>query len=131
MKLDIDSPKRLGSWLASALAPRVPDTVVAFSFNLFEIKSADAKYGIELIGADEFDPDDSDWACAEAWVASPRSVLTPHEFANGGWKECLRGAKQLLTKMLVESSSSAAKLKAARAVAIGFVDGELELIWQR
>jgi hypothetical protein len=30
--------------------------------------------------------------------------------------------------MLVESSSSAAKLKEARAVAIGFIDGEFELI---
>jgi hypothetical protein len=84
MKLNIDFPKKLDSWLASTLAPGVPDTAVAFSFNLFEIKSADAKYGIELIGADVFDPDDSDWARAEAWVAIPRSVLIPHEFSNGG-----------------------------------------------
>jgi hypothetical protein len=63
-------------------------------------------------------------------VASPRSISIPHSFANGGWEECLRDAKQLLTKMLDESSQPAAKLKETRAVAVGFVDGDLELIWQ-
>jgi hypothetical protein len=127
----MDFSEKIYTWLASALAQEVPESVVAFSFNLFELETADAKYGIELVGADEFDPDDSDWACGEAWVASPRSISIPNAFANGDWDDCLRDAKRLLSKILGESSAPAAKLKEAKAVAIGFVDGDLELIWQR
>ncbi|MTW14560.1 hypothetical protein GM658_28495 [Pseudoduganella eburnea] len=127
----MDFSEKLNSWLASVLSPDVPSTVIAFSFNLFELESEDAKYGIELIGTDEFDPDDSDWACDEAWVASPRSISIPGEFTSGGWEECLRDAKMMLTKTLDESSGPITKLKETRAVAIGFVDGDLELIWQR
>jgi hypothetical protein len=127
----MDFSEKLYTWLASALAQEVPQSVVAFSFNLFELESADAKYGIELVGADEFDPDDSDWACGDSWVAGPRSISIPHAFANGGWDDCLRDAKRLLSKILGESSAAATKLKEAKAVAIGFVDGDLELIWQR
>ncbi|MCU6499305.1 hypothetical protein LPN04_16025 [Rugamonas sp. A1-17] len=130
MKLDMDFSEELRIWLASALAAEVPDAVIAFSFNIFELESADAKYGLELIGASEFDVDDSDWACDEAWVASPRSISIPRSFTMGGWKECLHDAKQLLTKILNESSVPASKLKEARAVAVGFVDGDLELIWK-
>lgn len=131
MNLDMNFSDEFDSWLASALKPGVPITVVAFSFNLFELESAEAKYGIELIGADEFDPEDSDWACGEAWAPSPRSISIPRTFANEGWDECLRKAKQVLTNKLSEPASPVAKLKETRAVAIGFVDGDLELIWQR
>lgn len=126
----MDFSKEFDSWLASVLALELPDTVVAFSFNLFELVPGDAKYGIELIGTDEFHQDDSDWACAEAWVANPRSISIPRAFANAAWEDCLCDAKLLLTRTLNGSSASAAKLKEARAVAIGFVDGDLELIWQ-
>lgn len=124
----MDFPEELQSWLASALAADVPGTVIAFSFNLFALESADARYGIELIGADNFYSNDSEWACDEAWVATPRSITIPRVFAKGSWEACLHNTKQLLTKMLNEASTPAAKLKEARAVAVGFVDGDLELI---
>ena len=127
----MDFSEEFDMWLASVLAAELPDTVVAFSFNLFELESVDAKYGIELIGANEFALRDSDWACGEAWVANPRSISIPRSFADGGWEECLRDAKRLLTNALRKSSPPATKLKETRAVAIGFVDGDLELIWQR
>lgn len=127
----MDFSEKFESWLESVLVLPVPATVVAFSFNLFELESGESKYGIELIGADKFDPDDADWACADAWEANPRSISIPSEFANGGWEKCLRGAKQLLADTLDESSAAASKLKESRAVAIGFIDGDLELIWQR
>jgi len=119
------------SWLASVLESEIPNTVVAFSFNLIELTSADAKYGIELIGADEFNANDSDWACSESWVANPRRINIPRAFAGEGWQRCLRDVRLLLMNALSKSSVSATKLKQATAVAIGFVDGDLDLVWQR
>jgi hypothetical protein len=123
--------EEFNNWIVSALASEVPDTVVAYSFNLFELGPGEAKYGIELIGSDEFATDNSDWACSEAWVADPRSISIPRAFANGAWEVCLDDVKGLLTNFLSKSSATVAKLKEAKAVAIGFVDGDLESVWQR
>ena len=119
------------NWLASAFASSVPDTVAAYSFNLFEIDSSVAKYGIELIGAGEFDADDMDWACDEAWVPNPRALIIPHAFASGEWEACLVRVKELVQGSLDRASIASAKLKKAEAVAVGFVDGDLELVWSR
>ena len=127
----MDFSEEFENWLASAFAVDVPDTVVAYSFNIFEIDSSDAKYGIELIGAGEFDADDMDWACDEAWVPNPRALCIPLAFANGEWEACLVSAKQLVQRSLGSASHASTKIKTAEAVAIGFVDGDLELIWQR
>ena len=108
----------------------MPKTVIAYSFNLFELGPGEAKFGVELIGSDEFDTDNSDWRCSEIWEADPRSIYIPRAFANGAWEECLDDVKGLLTNTLSESSAIATRLKEARAVAVGFVDGDLELIWK-
>lgn len=126
----MDFSEEFDEWLTSVLDTELPSTVVAFSFNLFEQETLEAKYGIELVGADRFDPDDSDWACGEAWMANPRSISIPRTFADKGWQECLADTKRLLVNSLEKSSVSATKLKEKRVVAIGFVDGDLELIWQ-
>lgn len=130
-KLNMSFPEQFSNWIGSALASEVPKTVVAYSFNLFELGPGEAKYGIELIGSDEFDADNSDWACTAAWVANPRSISIPRDFANGGWEACLVDVRGLLTNALSKSSATAAKLKEANAVAIGFVDGDLETVWER
>lgn len=127
----MDFPEEFDGWLASVLATELPSPLVAFSFNLFELDSTGAKYGIELVGSDEFDPDDTDWACCEVWVANPRSISIPRTFADEGWEKCLNDTKRLLAKALAKPSVSASKLKEKEAVAIGFVDGDLELIWER
>ena len=131
LELSMSFFEEFNGWIVSALASEVPKTVVAYSFNLFELAPGEAKYGIELIGSDEFDTDNSDWACNETWVANPRSISIPRACANGTWEGCLDDVRGLLTTTLSNSSATATKLKGARAVAIGFVDGDLELIWKR
>ncbi len=123
--------EELNHWIDAALASEVPKTVIAYSFNLFELDPQEAKYGIELIGSEEFDADNSDWACNDVWTADPSSIHIPKAFANGAWEECLDDVRGLLTNILSNASATATKLKEARGVAIGFVDGDLELIWER
>ncbi len=131
MKQDLAFPAEFEAWLVCALADDVPAAVVAFSFHLFEPSSNDAKFGVELIGAGEFDPTDSDWACEDVWEPFPRDLHIPLAFASSGWEACLRDVRQLVMNMLNSSTPTAAKLKASQAVAIGFVDGDLEVIWQK
>lgn len=128
MKKDMDFPERLKSWLETVLSQDVPDAVAAFSFNLFVLRPRE-EYGLELIGAGEFSPDDSDWACREIWAASPRTISIPRSFNCGGCYDCLHLLKQLLADFLRESSAAAARLKESRAVAVSFANRDLVVIW--
>ena len=66
------------NWLSTALQVPVPEEVKAFSFNLFEpAGEEEVKFGIELIGAGNYDPDDSDWACDEVWEPKQRRLFIP------------------------------------------------------
>jgi len=121
--------EQLEAWLGKSLAQDIPAGVVAYSFNLFEYSSRD--YGIELVGASEFDPDDGDWASEEVWEANPRSLDIPADFCCSDWETCLRDTRSLLQSVLAKPTTAVARLKSSRAIAIGFVDGDLDVIWQR
>ena len=60
------------------MATDVSDEVVSYSFNLFEYSSGD--FGIEIIEASEFNPNDADWACEEVWAPDPRMLDIPADF---------------------------------------------------
>lgn len=47
-----------GNWIDAFLSNDPASEVVAYNFDLYEGTEA---YGIELIGASEYDPKDSDW----------------------------------------------------------------------
>ena len=53
--------RNFSQWLNESLSVKIPSSVTAFSFNLYEPAGIPSvKFGIELIGASEFDRDDSD-----------------------------------------------------------------------
>ena len=116
-------------WLTLSFAAGVPDEVCAFCFNLYD-RSNGGQFSVELIGADEFDPDNGDWACSEVWTPAIRRIEIPLELSGNHWQSCL-GTMTGLVNLLLESGSSAAMiLKSRQATAIGFVDGDLDVIWQ-
>lgn len=111
-------------WLDRALQEPVPEGVVAYSFNLSE------PWKVELIGADHYDPGNSDWAC-------PPEAFRPHEGGlrlsaaapNDNWENILAWTRQQIVDYMGSSASGAAKLRAAQAVCVGFVDGDLQRVW--
>lgn len=118
-------------WLEESLEPQIPETVKAFSFNLDESAYEDGyEFGIELIGAERFDPNDENWACDEIWEPSQRKIFIPVSYSGQTWEECLTRMKKLVVKFLESGSPAAKKLKSSEGVGIGFVDGDLELVWQ-
>jgi len=126
---DTNFQEQFEAWLSASLAQDAPPEVVAYSFNLFEYSRG--VYGIELIGASEFDPDNLDWACEEVWEPAPRMLDIPEDFCCGDWETCLRDTRSLLQRLLDKPTTAVARLKSSQAIAVGFVDGDLEIIWQR
>ena len=116
---------QLSVWLRSSLADVDTDKIRGYAFNLVE---NGGDYSVELIGAAIFDEDDPDWACEEEIEATPRSIPVPEPIHKGSWESCLANMQSILTDFLSFGDASAQILKSADGVAIGFVDGDLEVI---
>ena len=118
------------TWLKESLNTEVPESVRAFAFNLYESGSDHSPFGVELIGSPDFDVDDNDWACEEVWVAAPGRLAIPASFSTNSWETCLANVKALVLRTLQDKTAGEI-LKTREGVAVGFVDGDLDLVWQR
>ncbi len=118
-------------WLDNILENSdIPESTKAFCFNLYEESEEDHIYGVQIIAAGEFDPKDAagDWACEEVWSCGEDifTVDTSDE-EDTGWKH----AQELFTEMVreyLDSGKYRKVLLSAEGNAIGFVDGELEIL---
>lgn len=122
--------KEFNEWFSASLAQSIPTSVKAISFNLFELpESPEVKFGIELIGSSSFDENDPDWACNEVWEPRVRKISIPKNFSGSSWEQCLANVRALLLTCL-SSEIAAEKLKSKLGVGLGFVDGDIEVLWQ-
>lgn len=117
------------TWLESALRT-VPVSVRAFAFNLNESSGDQAPFSVEVTGATSFDTDDEDWACDEVWEAMPRSLAIPATFSSRSWETCLENIKALVLKT-VQDERAGNILRTREAIAVGFVEGDLVLVWRK
>jgi hypothetical protein len=122
-------PKQFASWLEQSLSEPIPDSVKAFSLNLFELAFKEGvKYGIELIGSSKFDVDDQDWSCEEIWKPRQRRLNIPESFSGSDWEKCLDKIQFVVRDFLKTNSYGATILRSRLGVGVGFVDGDLILI---
>lgn len=118
------------AWLRQSLETVVPASVRAFSFNLYESGNDDAPFRVDLIGSPHFDVEDGDWACEEIWEATPRLLPIPATFSTNSWQTCLANVTALVLRAL-EDKTIGEILRTREGIAVGFVDGDLDLVWQR
>lgn len=111
------------SWLDGLLSRRLPANTAALCLNLYE--DGRDTWSAELIGTDCFDPEDSDWACNESFAFREELFRFNRQ---GGW-EAAQAAVAAALKDYLKRGSRAAVMKACQAVAVGFVDGDLEIVW--
>ncbi|MFN2393998.1 MAG: hypothetical protein ABR566_18815, partial [Pyrinomonadaceae bacterium] len=83
------------------------------------------------IDANAFDLENEDWACEEIWEPQSRQLSIPLNYSGDSWQECLETMKNLTIRFLNSDSNAAKKLKSKEGVGIGFVDGNLEIIWRK
>lgn len=115
-------------WIDNLDLESIPEDVVAFCFNLYD-GCDNEHWSMELIGADSYDPEDSDWACGEVCdfeSRDPELKWTKH----ADWEAVLSETASALRAYL-EKGKYAAVLKAKTAVAVGFVDGDLEILFSK
>lgn len=119
--------EEISKWLDDALNQDIPDEVIAFCFNLYD--DGNHKWSVELIGTESFDADDADWGCDEVTDFGTRENCYTWK-AVKEWDEILREMTDILKEYLV-SGVHADILKEKSGVGVGFVDGDMEIIYQK
>lgn len=112
------------NWLDAELK-NIKKIAVAFNFNIYENED---NFSVELIAADSFDEEDEDWACDELY--SSREDGQEYEFSAKDDEEAFSIIETCVTNYL-EQSANAKTLKDTKAVAVGFVDGDLKIVYKR
>ena len=110
-------------WLDDALSCDLPEDIAAFNFNLYE--DGDDLWSIELIGASRFDAEDPDWACDEIFTNREEPLSWS---AETDWENVLETMTEYVEKYL-EEGKYADMLRSYDAVGIGFVDGDITIVY--
>ena len=115
------------NWIDNILNNGVPGSVVAFCFNLYE--ESDNTWSMELVGTDCFDLEDEDWACNEVTNFGSREQLYRWNM-DCQWNEALEYMSNEL-KLYLENGKYAKVLKSRAGVGVGFVDGNLKILYSK
>lgn len=113
------------NWLDSILEQSIPREVAALNFNLYEDGSN--HWSIELVGTGSFDLENEDWGCDEIFDFGTREnpLAWKEEKA---WNEILDEMIQIMKRYL-QQGKYACVLKKYQGVGIGFVDGNIEILF--
>ena len=111
------------AWADTIMDGAPTDGVVAYAFNLAE------PWSIELVGCGSFDEDDPDWACDEVYRPETDSFPLPEDQFGTTWEQVLASVREMVVSYLGGGSSGASRLRASTAVGMGFVDGEMDIVW--
>lgn len=117
----------VSKWLNLVLEQDIPEEVVAFCFNLYE--DGENSWSMELVGTERFDADDEDWPCDEITDFDTRKEPFAWEKAVE-WEKALEAMIGVLTEYL-ENGKFADVLKSKAGVGVGFVDGDIEILYTK
>ncbi|NLZ56478.1 MAG: hypothetical protein GX900_07445 [Clostridiaceae bacterium] len=117
----------LTNWLDNVLRQNVPEDVTAFCFNLYD--DGDNNWSLELVGTGSFDVDDTDWPCYEVTDFGTRAQPFAWNKAQK-WGRVLTDVVSVLRKYL-KNGKYAHVLKSKSAVGVGFVDGDIEILFAK
>ena len=112
-------------WLDLLLKNELSSEIKAIIFNLYE--DTDNKWSIELVGTFSFNKDNDDWACDEVFATRDNPFMIERE---SDWKSMEEFFVGLVNEYL-SFGKYAGKIKEYQAIGIGFVDGDLHILYER
>jgi hypothetical protein len=120
-----DLESRFLSWLRRVCRDEHPGPlVIAYNIGLFETSTG---YSAYLIGADRYSSVDGDWACAETFTPAERYFPIPAEGFEG-WGQVHAAIVGVTRAFLRTAEGRDSFLARAKAVTVGFDDGDLERV---
>ncbi len=117
---------QLFAMLDYTLADGLPTDAVAFCVNISRV-DCNSEWALDIITSDWFDPENPDWAC-EDLNAIDDGYLEWQQVAT--WNEIHHQVCQSMKRYLT-TGEYRSSLIGLQAGAVGFVDGDLEIIYNR
>jgi hypothetical protein len=112
-------------WFNSIKKLEIPDDIVAINFNLYE--GSNNTYDIQLVGTNEFDENDEDWACTNYFTTGENIFFIKRKYEIKKWQQGLAYIKKIIKKYLNENNIKDT-FKKIKVIGLGFVDGDIEII---
>lgn len=112
-------------WLDKIFEQELPKSIKAICFNLYD--DGNNKWSVELVGAASFDEENPDWACDEVFATRDNPYVLNIE---SNWENVLNIFTNKVNQYLNNGKYSK-KIKEYDAVAIGFVDGDLDILYKK
>ena len=116
--------EEFAKWVDIILDKDFPSNTLAINFNLYE-EHEDNTWSMQIVGTERFD--EEDWACYETFTTGEDLYIWTEE---GGWEKALETAMNSL-KAYLNNGRYASILLKYNGVGIGFVDGDVEIIYRR
>lgn len=116
--------EEFSKWLDDILEAELPSEAAAIHFNLYE--DEDQCWSVQLVAAGSFDKEGEDWACDEVFAAE--NLFSWKQAAD--WGTILEETADIIKKYL-KKGQYAGRLKLYQGVGVGFVDGNIELLYVR
>jgi hypothetical protein len=82
------------------------------------------------MGTDSFEGGEEYWPGRETFTTGEDIFEVPFESAGAEWPQWLESLK-ILVRAYIDSGSRSAVLRNSRGVGIGFVDGDMYVLWPR
>lgn len=116
----------LFAWADRALEKGVPPGTVGFHFNLYE--GIDSVH-VQLTGTDSFVTEPEYWPGNETFTTGEDIFEVPFKIVGATWQDWLVALKALVSSYIANGEKSAV-LRKSQGVGIGFVDGDMYVLWQ-
>lgn len=125
--------EKFSAWLDEILKELKVEGICAFNFNLYEEYDEDSAedtdseiFAMQIIGAETYYPDNDDWACFEIFSSEENLFV----FNEKSWEDALKHSI-IMVKDYLTNGKYKSVLLSAKAVAVGFVDGDLERVYEK
>ena len=116
---------QFNAWTDRVMSEIGSTPVVAYNFNLYEHED---EFAIQLVGTRSFDLTNEDWACDEVFSSGEDLFYLPHAIVGDKWQTGLNAAKSLV-KNYLQHGQNAELMKSSRGVGVGFVSGNIALVY--
>ncbi|WP_333888152.1 hypothetical protein [Sphingobacterium siyangense] len=119
--------QRFHEWLNNInKTEKIDNSIVAFNFGLFESEEGFTMY---LNGSKIFDKDDDDWAANMDFEPKQKYFSFGTEFLKDkDWEDILKYSQCLVQAYIASEEFKTSIFAQAKAIAVGFDDGELTII---
>jgi hypothetical protein len=119
------SETKFDSWVDHHVNAAVASKAEAYCFHLYEHEHS---FAVQLVGANKYDEDEPFDYEDEVFTSGEDVFELPHSKVGKDWRKGLKAAIALVHSYL-EDGQQAQLLKSSRLVGVGFVDGDLELVY--